>query len=479
MYSVPHELIDERVWARIDGQRAWWSCTSMGSQGPRRSPVTQLTTPGRPAICDEHYPPRPAGALERRPRARSAEEREFLALGEGAERWLIKAAAAGAQRVRRKMAEAVDLAKLHGTAEVERALRTCADAGRFADGDLAAILAHQQQAGELILFPALRGALAAALDPQLGGIRTMNHPESHGRRYETDGAERRSAALRARSPRPIPLPRKRPPPTPDRGQAMTVKPPAPPPLPRRARGAAAPAAAPIRSPRGAGGDRQRDRATLGTRRGPAGPARRGSRRPRPGDDPDATPRLRAAGRQDVRRLGAGPLRDPSQDPASAPDAGMDRPRRGAVRLRPERDRQEPPGRSARPLAIDKGKTVAWHTLETLAQLLRRHRADDSVNKAIAKLIRADLVVIDDVGLLPVSADAAEALFRVIDAAYEKRSIAISSNIHPSGFDELMPKSIATATVDRLLHHAHVLITEGQDSYRLAQATAGKGVKPLT
>jgi DNA replication protein DnaC len=130
------------------------------------------------------------------------------------------------------------------------------------------------------------------------------------------------------------------------------------------------------------------------------------------------------------------------------------------------------------LAIDKGKTVAWHTLETLAQLLRRHRADDSINKAIGKLIHADLVVIDDVGLLPVSADAAEALFRVIDAAYEKRSIAISSNIHPSGFDELMPKSIATATVDRLMHHAHVLITEGQDSYRLAQATAGKGVKPL-
>ena len=131
------------------------------------------------------------------------------------------------------------------------------------------------------------------------------------------------------------------------------------------------------------------------------------------------------------------------------------------------------------LAIDKGRTVAWHTPETLAQLLRRHRVDDSVNKAISKLIRVDLVVIDDVGLLPISADAAEALFRVVDAAYEKRSIAISSNIHPSGFDELMPKSLATATVERLLHHAHVLITDGQDSYRLAQATAGKGVQPLT
>jgi DNA replication protein DnaC len=102
-----------------------------------------------------------------------------------------------------------------------------------------------------------------------------------------------------------------------------------------------------------------------------------------------------------------------------------------------------------------------------------------VNKAVTKLIRSDLILIDDVGLLPVSADAADALFRVVDAAYEKRSIAISSNIHPSGFDELMPKTMATATVDRLLHHAHVIITDGQESYRLAQATAGKGVKPLT
>ncbi len=131
------------------------------------------------------------------------------------------------------------------------------------------------------------------------------------------------------------------------------------------------------------------------------------------------------------------------------------------------------------LAIDNGKTVTWHTLETLAQLLRRHQADDSIHKAIAKLIRTDLILIDDVGLLPVSADAAEALFRVVDAAYEKRSIALSSNIHPAGFDELMPKTLATATVERLLHHAHVILTDGQDSYRLAQATTGNGVTPLT
>jgi transposase len=151
LYSVPHQLIDERVWARTDGSELIVVHVD-GHLGPKEVARHRLTTPGRPAINDGHYPPRPAGALERKPRARGDEERAFLALGDGAEAWLIKAAAQGAQRVRRKMAEAVDLAKLHGTAEVERALRTCAEAGRFGDGDLGAILAHQQAGGELLLF---------------------------------------------------------------------------------------------------------------------------------------------------------------------------------------------------------------------------------------------------------------------------------------------------------------------------------------
>ena len=53
------------------------------------------------------------------------------------------------------MAEAVDLAKLHGTGPVNEALERCASYGRFGDGDLASILAHHRQAGgELLLFPA-------------------------------------------------------------------------------------------------------------------------------------------------------------------------------------------------------------------------------------------------------------------------------------------------------------------------------------
>ena len=129
-------------------------------------------------------------------------------------------------------------------------------------------------------------------------------------------------------------------------------------------------------------------------------------------------------------------------------------------------------------AVETGKHVAWFTLEALGVLVRRHRADDSVTKAIGRILRADLVIVDDIGLLPVGPDAAEGLYRLVDAAYERRSVAVSSNLHPSGFDELMPKTLATATVDRLLHHAHVCQTTGE-SVRLTQALAGQGVSPLS
>ena len=121
--------------------------------------------------------------------------------------------------------------------------------------------------------------------------------------------------------------------------------------------------------------------------------------------------------------------------------------------------------------------MAWFSLEDLGAVVRRHRADDTVTRAVRRILRSDLVVIDDIGLLPVSPDAAEGLYRLVDAAYEKRSVAVSSNLHPAGFDELMPKTLATATVDRLLHHAHLCQTSGE-SVRLLQATTGKGVLPL-
>jgi transposase len=150
IYSVPSELRDERVWARSDGSELV-VVHADGPDGPREVARHTLTTPGRPSIQDEHYPPRPAGALGRKPRARSADEQAFLAIGPGAERWLIAAAAAGTTKLRRKLAEAVALAKLHGPGAVEEALSVAAQAERFGDGDLAAILAHQ--GGQVIAFP--------------------------------------------------------------------------------------------------------------------------------------------------------------------------------------------------------------------------------------------------------------------------------------------------------------------------------------
>jgi DNA replication protein DnaC len=128
--------------------------------------------------------------------------------------------------------------------------------------------------------------------------------------------------------------------------------------------------------------------------------------------------------------------------------------------------------------IDAGMRVAWFTLESLTLTLGRAKVDASINRVITRICRSELIVVDDIGQLPAGQDAAEAFYRVVDAAYERRSVAVTSNLHPSGFDTIMPKGLATATVDRLLHHAHVVLTDG-GSLRLAEALAGKGVVPLT
>lgn len=128
--------------------------------------------------------------------------------------------------------------------------------------------------------------------------------------------------------------------------------------------------------------------------------------------------------------------------------------------------------------IDAGMRVAWFTLESLTAAVGRAAVDGSISKTIARITRAELIVVDDIGMLPSGQAAAEAFYRLVDAAYERRSLAITSNIHPAGFDTFMPKTLATAAVDRLLHHAHVVTTEGT-SLRLTDATAGRGVIPLT
>jgi len=146
-YSVPYQHVDERVWVRWAGEEL--VVTVIEADGPREVARHRRGQRGRPQIRDEHYPAEHPGrrALpgERTPKAANPAEQAFLAIGDGAKAWLVEAAATGASRVRLKMAEAVTFAKLHGPATVDQALGTAALAGRFAENDLAAILAHQHR----------------------------------------------------------------------------------------------------------------------------------------------------------------------------------------------------------------------------------------------------------------------------------------------------------------------------------------------
>jgi hypothetical protein len=141
-YSVPHTLVDQRVWVREHDDELVITHDD-GQRGPREVARHRKSTKGHPQIRDEHYPAR-STIPGRTPTPVSPEETAFLALGDGARQWLLEAAAAGTARMRVKMAEAVRLARLVGDQPVDRALGVAAIAGRFGDGDLAAIVDHHR-----------------------------------------------------------------------------------------------------------------------------------------------------------------------------------------------------------------------------------------------------------------------------------------------------------------------------------------------
>lgn len=163
-YSVPHTLLGETVWVRVqgagDGERV--VITHLGAGGPVEVARHERATPGSPRINDAHFPPAPAGALAREPVARNVAEAQFLALGEGARLWLTEAAAAGTTKMRVKMADAVQLAKLFDQNLVDWALGHAAVHGRFAEADLPSILDHHAHSG-----PAHDGPHLASEDASL------------------------------------------------------------------------------------------------------------------------------------------------------------------------------------------------------------------------------------------------------------------------------------------------------------------------
>lgn len=144
-YSTPPGLIGREVWVRADGDEL--VITAHLDAGLTEVARHRLSTPGNPRIDLSHYPDHPqqpdGSPKPPQPKGRNSEEKAFLALGPGAHSWLVEAAAVGAQRVRSKMTAARELAALVGVEPVDAALGVAAAAGRFAEGDLLAIVHHR------------------------------------------------------------------------------------------------------------------------------------------------------------------------------------------------------------------------------------------------------------------------------------------------------------------------------------------------
>ena len=101
-------------------------------------------------------------------------------------------------------------------------------------------------------------------------------------------------------------------------------------------------------------------------------------------------------------------------------------------------------------------------------MVQLHKAflENRLNEKIKKLSGYSLLIIDELGYLPISKEDSKLFFQLIDKRYEKNSTIITTNINFSQWDSVFGDVItANAILDRILHHAHVITIKGK-SYRL-------------
>lgn len=116
-------------------------------------------------------------------------------------------------------------------------------------------------------------------------------------------------------------------------------------------------------------------------------------------------------------------------------------------------------------AINQGKEVVFYKVHDLINLLE-DEARSVREKVQRKINKADLLILDEWGYLPLHQEGARMLFEIVSSSYETKSIIITTNIEFSrwkGF--LFDEKLTAAIVDRLVHHSHMLIFTGE-SYRM-------------
>jgi DNA replication protein DnaC len=112
-----------------------------------------------------------------------------------------------------------------------------------------------------------------------------------------------------------------------------------------------------------------------------------------------------------------------------------------------------------------GHKVVFTSANDLFKQLRASRGDGSYDRRLLRYTAPQLLIIDDLGLRPLRGDEPLDLYEVIRARYEHGATVVTSNRDPEELAELFGDPLlASAAMDRLLHHAHVLTIEGE-SYR--------------
>jgi len=120
-------------------------------------------------------------------------------------------------------------------------------------------------------------------------------------------------------------------------------------------------------------------------------------------------------------------------------------------------------------AVDAGRRVRYFTATDLVETLYRGLADNSAGRVIEQILKADAILIDEIGFAPMDDTGAQLFFRIVAAAYERRSLGIASHWPFEQWGRFLPEqTTAVSILDRLLHHATVVITDGQ-SYRMKDA----------
>jgi DNA replication protein DnaC len=125
-------------------------------------------------------------------------------------------------------------------------------------------------------------------------------------------------------------------------------------------------------------------------------------------------------------------------------------------------------------AVTAGHRVRYFTAAELVETLYRGLADNSVGRVIDTLLRNELIICDEVGFAPLDDTGAQLLFRFVAAAYERRALGIASHWPFESWGRFLPEhTTAVSLLDRLLHHANIVVTDGE-SYRMREARAKGG-----